>query len=64
RIASDWPDYVDWMLRRLTAHPGFAWTARSAEDWRLRPADWPQTRYEAKALRQGRKSVYLIFRRI
>lgn len=64
RIASDWPDYVDWMLRRLTVHPAFIWTAASAEDWRAPPADWPETRYEAKARRQGRLPVYLIFRRI
>jgi tRNA (guanine-N7-)-methyltransferase len=63
RIASDWPDYVDWMVRRLTAHPGFAWTARCAADWRARPADWPETRYEAKAIRQGRRPVFLRFRR-
>jgi tRNA (guanine-N7-)-methyltransferase len=63
RIASDWPDYVDWMVRRLTAHPAFAWTARCAEDWRTRPADWPETRYEAKAVRQGRRPVFLRFRR-
>lgn len=64
RIASDWPDYVDWMLRRLTAHPAFAWTARCAADWRGRPADWPETRYAAKAAREGRVSAYLRFRRI
>jgi len=62
-IASDWPDYVDWMLRRLTAHPDFAWTARCAEDWRGRPADWPETRYEAKAVRQGRRPIFLRFLR-
>jgi tRNA (guanine-N7-)-methyltransferase len=64
RIASDWPDYVDWILRRLTMHPAFLWTAGSAADWRLRPADWPETRYEAKAVREGRRPVFLVFRRI
>ena len=64
RIASDWPDYVDWMLRRLTAHPAFAWTAGCAADWRTRPADWPETRYEAKATREGLVPAYLRFQRI
>jgi tRNA (guanine-N7-)-methyltransferase len=32
------------------AHPDFAWTAERAADWKTRPSDWPQTRYEAKAL--------------
>lgn len=63
RIASDWPGYVDWMLRRLAAHPAFAWTARAPADWRVRPADWPPTRYEAKALAAGRRPAYLTFRR-
>ena len=64
RIASDWPDYLDWMLRLLVPHPAFVWTARWASDWRARPADWPETRYEAKAIREGRMPAYLIFRRV
>lgn len=50
RFASDDADYLAWTLERLTAHPAFAWTATRAADWTERPADWPQTRYEAKAL--------------
>lgn len=64
RIASDIDDYVDWILRRLYAHPAFVWQAKTARDWRVRPDDWPQTRYEAKAGRAGRQSAYLSFRRI
>ena len=41
----------------------FEWTAECAEDWRSRPEDWPQTRYEAKALKEGRRPTYLAFRR-
>ena len=51
RFASDDPIYVSWALERLCAHPAFAWTAQKAEDWRKRPQGWPQTRYEAKAIR-------------
>jgi tRNA (guanine-N7-)-methyltransferase len=50
RFASDDAGYLTWTLERLTAHPAFAWTATRAEDWHTRPADWPQTRYEAKEL--------------
>jgi tRNA (guanine-N7-)-methyltransferase len=50
RFASDDPGYFAWALERLVAHPMYAWTAQCAEDWKARPADWPQTRYEAKAL--------------
>ena len=32
-------------------------------DWRQRPEDWPETRYEAKAIAEARPLVYLSFRR-
>lgn len=63
RFASDIDDYVDWALRRILAHPGFTWTADTPADWRIRPADWPETRYERKAKREGRASAYLHFER-
>lgn len=50
RFASDDPGYFSWTLERLCAHPRFHWTATRPSDWASRPADWPQTRYEAKAL--------------
>jgi tRNA (guanine-N7-)-methyltransferase len=63
RFASDITDYVAWTLLRLQRSPDFGWTAERADDWR-RP--WPEfsgTRYEAKAIREGRTPCYLIFRR-
>jgi tRNA (guanine-N7-)-methyltransferase len=50
RFASDDSDYVAWTLERVLAHSGFHWTATRADDWKTRPADWPATRYEEKAL--------------
>lgn len=50
RFASDWADYVDWSLERLTANPAFRWTAERAADWRAPPADHVTTRYEEKRL--------------
>ncbi|MCY3981993.1 MAG: tRNA (guanosine(46)-N7)-methyltransferase TrmB [Alphaproteobacteria bacterium] len=61
RLATDHNDYLDWMLEQLTAHPAFTWTATCADDWRRRSADWPETRYEAKARAAGVKSTYLHF---
>ena len=63
RIASDIPDYVRWTLMHILPRDDFEWTAECAEDWRTYPADWPQTRYAAKAEREGRPPVQLIFRR-
>jgi tRNA (guanine-N7-)-methyltransferase len=50
RFASDWADYVDWALLRITANPAFRWSAERADDWRRPPADHITTRYEEKRL--------------
>jgi len=63
RVASDIDDYIRWTLREVCRHGGFQWLAETPDHWRQRPADWPQTRYEAKAVREGRTSAYLTFRR-
>ena len=64
RFATDDNSYLVWTLERLMTHPAFVWLARSAADWRARPADWPETRYEAKAIRAGSTCTYLRFARI
>ena len=61
RFASDIPDYVRWTLSHMRRHPAFEWSAQSPQDWRDRPADWPATRYERKALDAGRIPSYLSF---
>ncbi len=64
RLATDDRDYLAWMLEHTTAHPAFTWLARTAADWRERPADWPPTRYEQKALAADRIPAFLRFARI
>ena len=64
RLATDDPGYLTWMLVRLTAHRGLRWTGTRMANFLDRPEDWPETRYEAKARREGRPPVYLEFRRI
>jgi len=64
RVATDIPDYVRHTLEAIARDGRFAWTAESAADWRRPWAGWPGTRYEAKALREGRRPHYLSFRRI
>lgn len=63
RVASDIRDYIRWTLMHAQNAQEFEWTAETASDWKTRPDDWPQTRYEAKALREGREAAYLVFRR-
>ena len=64
RVASDIPDYIRWTLMHAQRARGFEWLAQCADDWKRRPDDWPQTRYEAKALREGRTPAYLSFARV
>jgi tRNA (guanine-N7-)-methyltransferase len=61
RLATDIPDFVEHALAAAAAAPGF----------RVEPGDrsapwpgWPGTRYEAKALREGRRPHYLTFVRV
>lgn len=61
RVASDDAPLVDWMLQVIRADGRFAWTARGPADWRQRPADWPETRYERKRLHGP--PAFLTFRR-
>ncbi|TFF25449.1 tRNA (guanosine(46)-N7)-methyltransferase TrmB [Jiella endophytica] len=63
RFASDIDTYVNWTLRHAADHPAFEWTARRPADWHEPFAGWPGTRYEAKAIREGRPPAYLTFRR-
>lgn len=63
RVASDVPDYVRWTLMHARHAVDFEWMAEGKADWTERPQDWPQTRYEAKALREGRMPAYLRFTR-
>ena len=63
RFATDIPDYAAWTLMRLLRSPHFEWIAEEADDWRKPWADFTRTRYEAKALREGRVPAYFIFRR-
>ncbi|MGO4524490.1 tRNA (guanosine(46)-N(7))-methyltransferase TrmB [Microvirga sp. 2MCAF35] len=64
RFASDIDDYIGWVLARALRSPHFRWTATRAEDWRKPYEGWPGTRYEAKAIREGRVPSYLTFLRV
>ncbi len=63
RLGTDIGDYARTMLVALETTPDLVWMATCAADWRHRPDDWPPTRYEQKALREGRRCTYLRFRR-
>jgi tRNA (guanine-N7-)-methyltransferase len=59
-FASDMPDYVEWAVSHMRDHGGFALASISPEA----PENWVQTRYEAKAVKDGRAPCYLRFEKI
>ena len=63
RVATDIEDYVRHTLEHMTSRSDFEWLAETSDDWRKPWADWHRTRYEAKAVREGRTPHYLTFRR-
>ncbi|MEM7441231.1 MAG: tRNA (guanosine(46)-N7)-methyltransferase TrmB [Pseudomonadota bacterium] len=62
RVATDIADYVRQTLVEVP-QAGFSWTAQGAQDWRRPWEDWLSTRYEQKAIREGRPQHYLTFQR-
>lgn len=61
RFATDIADYVRTGLAAILASGWFDWPAETPDDWRNRTPDWPATRYEAKAEREGRQRYYFRF---
>jgi tRNA (guanine-N7-)-methyltransferase len=57
RVASDDPTYQAWVSEVMAEQTWFD----AMPPARQRPADWPSTRYEAKALREGRRPCYWTF---
>lgn len=64
RVATDIPDYVRQTLEQMMPRDDFEWLAEGPQDWRKPWSDWISTRYEQKALREGRTPHYLTFRRV
>lgn len=60
-FATDIDDYSAWTLARFLGNDMFEWKARGPEDWKHPWPDWPGTRYEAKAIREGRAPAYITF---
>jgi tRNA (guanine-N7-)-methyltransferase len=64
RLGTDDPTYCRWAMMQMGKRPQFEWLAESAADFLIRPGGWPETRYEAKARRQGREVWYFRYRRV
>lgn len=63
-IATDHPVYKRWTLEKLRNSEDFIWTAQKSTDWRNPPSDWVQTKYQLKAVAEGRRPIFLKYRRL
>ena len=64
RFGTDHPVYLRHALMVMRRHwHQFEWLAEGPKDFQSRPGGWPETRYEAKARRQGHEVWYFRYRR-
>jgi tRNA (guanine-N7-)-methyltransferase len=64
RLGTDDPTYCRWAMMVMRGRHDFAWQVETAKDFLTRPADWPETRYERKARRQGHEVWYFRYLRV
>ncbi|MEZ0222972.1 MAG: tRNA (guanosine(46)-N(7))-methyltransferase TrmB [Alphaproteobacteria bacterium] len=64
RMSTDDLSLAVWELEKTYFHKGFRWLAESASDWRDRPADMLETRYQKKGATAGRPTVFLRFKTV
>ena len=61
RFASDISTNITWTLMHILRSGSFVPAMRRATDWQTPWPGWISTRYEQKALREGRRPAYLEF---
>ncbi len=64
RVATDIGDYARTILEAIAQQSAFRWTATGPVDWRMQGDDWPITRYQQKANREGRCCYFFRFERL
>jgi tRNA (guanine-N7-)-methyltransferase len=65
RLATDDPTYLAWALMVMQRHQHqFEWLAERPRDFLVPSGGWTETRYGAKARREGRHPYYLRYRRV
>jgi len=64
RFGTDHPVYLRHALMVMRRHTHqFEWLVEGPQSWQQRPGGWSETRYEAKARRQGHEVWYFRYRR-
>ncbi len=65
RFGTDHPIYIRWAMMQMNKRRDFDWQISTAKDFQVRPADWPETRYERKARNvYGHEVWYFCYLRI
>ena len=64
RFASDIADYAEAAIEHVSAHADFEVVGIFTSSNRATASDWPVTRYEEKASKQGRSSTFISMRRL
>jgi len=62
RVGTDHPVYRQWTVQQMALRDDFIWLADRPADWLTRPDDWPETRYERKAIEGF--ATYFRYRRV
>ena len=63
-IATDHDILKKWVLEKFQRHTKFEWIVQSSKDWRFRPHDCIQTKYEVKSITELRKPCWFTFKKI
>ena len=64
QIATDHKVYKKHVLHTMHNSKDFVWTAKKIADFDTPPQDWVETKYQRKAVREGRKPVFFEYKRI
>ena len=62
-IATDHDSLKKWVLEKFLNFGEFEWVVESSNDWRFRPNDCFQTKYELKSIHQQREPSWFVFKK-
>ena len=62
-ISTDHDLLKKWVLEKFQNYTEFEWLVKGPNDWRLRPNDCFQTKYELKSINQQRNPCWFVFKK-
>ena len=63
-LATDHKDYLHSILLNVNINDQFEWLYENTDHFYSKPYEFPKTKYERKAIKNGRRPVYLTFEKI